>query len=82
MSQPTERASATEDTPLLTPSSNRSAPIVGSNGKRKKARTPLPKGQLAIALLLQICEPISSLSLCPYINQVCSSWQILDLADP
>jgi len=36
----------------------------------KKAPTPLPKFQLAIVLLLQICEPITSQSIYPYINQV------------
>lgn len=36
----------------------------------KKAPTPLPKVQLGIILLLQICEPITSQSIYPYINQV------------
>jgi hypothetical protein len=36
----------------------------------KKTPTPLPKLQLTIALLLQMCEPITSSSLYPYINQV------------
>jgi hypothetical protein len=38
--------------------------------KTKKRPTPLPKLQLAIALLLMMCEPITSSSLYPYINQV------------
>ena len=38
--------------------------------KTKKRPTPLPKLQLTIALLLQMCEPITSSSLYPYINQV------------
>ncbi|KIJ65572.1 hypothetical protein HYDPIDRAFT_187328 [Hydnomerulius pinastri MD-312] len=36
----------------------------------KKARTPLPKLQLGILLLIQLAEPISSLSIYPYINQL------------
>jgi hypothetical protein len=41
--------------------------------KMKKTPTPLPKLQLTIALLLQMCEPITSSSLYPYINQVSPS---------
>lgn len=36
----------------------------------KTSRTPLPKAQLAIVLMLQICEPITSQSIYPYINAV------------
>ncbi|KAG8221011.1 major facilitator superfamily domain-containing protein [Butyriboletus roseoflavus] len=36
----------------------------------KKARTPLPTIQLAILLLIQFAEPISSMSIYPYINQL------------
>jgi MFS family permease len=42
----------------------------------KKARTPLPKIQLGIVLLLQICEPITSQSIYPYINQLISELDI------
>ena len=35
-----------------------------------KVPTPLPKLQIAILLLLQLVEPISSQSIYPYINQV------------
>ncbi|EAU85271.2 hypothetical protein CC1G_10057 [Coprinopsis cinerea okayama7 len=47
-----------EETPLL--------------DKRKggRTRTPLPKLQISIILILQICEPITSLSILPYINQL------------
>lgn len=38
----------------------------------KRTPTPLPKLQIAIALLLQVCEPITSQSIYPYINAVCS----------
>ena len=37
---------------------------------RKKTRTPLPKLQLGILLLIQFAEPISSMSIYPYINQL------------
>ena len=36
----------------------------------RKAPNPLPKLQIAIVLLLQICEPITSQSIYPYINKV------------
>ncbi|KAJ7115631.1 major facilitator superfamily domain-containing protein [Mycena crocata] len=36
------------------------------------ARTPLPKRQLAIIMLVQICEPLASQSIYPYINQASS----------
>lgn len=38
--------------------------------RRKTARTPLPTVQLAILLLIQFAEPISSMSIYPYINQL------------
>jgi hypothetical protein len=53
-----------EQSPLLDQTSHVS--------KAKKTPTPLPKLQLTIALLLQMCEPITSSSLYPYINQVSS----------
>ena len=34
--------------------------------------TPLPKRQITILLLLQMCEPITSQSIYPYINEVSS----------
>lgn len=42
--------------------------LLGTNLKRKI--TPLPKLQIGIILLLQICEPLTSQSIYPYINQV------------
>ena len=39
-------------------------------GPRKKPRTPLPKFQIGILLVLQLVEPIAALSIFPYINQV------------
>jgi hypothetical protein len=36
----------------------------------KKPRTPLPKLQIGILMTLQLVEPIASMSIFPYINQV------------
>ncbi|KAJ7820078.1 major facilitator superfamily domain-containing protein [Mycena olivaceomarginata] len=36
---------------------------------RQPARTPLPKLQLSVILFIQICEPLASQSIYPYINQ-------------
>ncbi|KAJ7163902.1 major facilitator superfamily domain-containing protein [Mycena crocata] len=43
---------------------------------QKKTRTPLPKLQLAVIMLIQICEPIASQSIYPYINQLVSELDI------
>ncbi|KAH6909217.1 major facilitator superfamily domain-containing protein [Coprinopsis sp. MPI-PUGE-AT-0042] len=48
-----------EETPLL-------------QKKKVRGRTPLPKFQIGIVLLLQICEPLTSQSIYPYINQLVS----------
>ncbi|KAG5353036.1 hypothetical protein C0989_011004 [Termitomyces sp. Mn162] len=40
-------------------------------GSRKQTMTPLPWGQVLIVLLLQVCEPLTSMSISPYVNQVC-----------
>ncbi|KAJ7671505.1 major facilitator superfamily domain-containing protein [Mycena polygramma] len=42
----------------------------------RKARTPLPKLQLSVIMLIQICEPIASQSIYPYINQLVSELDI------
>ncbi|PPQ76530.1 hypothetical protein CVT26_013365 [Gymnopilus dilepis] len=42
----------------------------------KRTPTPLPKLQIAIALLLQVCEPITSQSIYPYINALISELDI------
>ncbi|KAH7915289.1 MFS general substrate transporter [Hygrophoropsis aurantiaca] len=52
------RTTNSEETPLL-PST-----------EVKKSRTPLPKLQISILLLMQLAEPISSLSIYPFINQL------------
>jgi hypothetical protein len=47
---------ASETTPLLRVS--------------KKPKTPLPKFQIGLLMLYQLGEPIASMSIFPYINQV------------
>lgn len=56
-----------EETPLLPPT------VVVS---QKRQATPLPKLQISIVLLLQLCEPIISQSIYPYINQLVSELDI------
>ncbi|OAX34875.1 MFS general substrate transporter [Rhizopogon vinicolor AM-OR11-026] len=36
----------------------------------KKLKTPLPKLQIGILMILQLVEPIASMSIFPYINQL------------
>ena len=47
------------------------APLLAGTGHFKK-RMPLPKHQICIVLLLDICEPITICSIYPYINAVSS----------
>lgn len=49
--------------------------LLGRSNRRdlERQRSPIPKLQLAIILLLQICEVVTSYSILPYINQVYSS---------
>ena len=51
-----------EETPLLGDTSSAQPPPRKGN--------PLPKLQIAIVLLLQVCEPLTSQSIYPYINKV------------
>ncbi|KAG1746529.1 MFS general substrate transporter [Suillus paluster] len=39
-------------------------------GASKKPKTPLPKLQIGILMILQLVEPIASMSIFPYINQL------------
>jgi len=48
-------------------------PLLSVNPQKKRSPNPLPKLQIAIVLLLQVCEPLTSQSIYPYINQVSSS---------
>ncbi|KAF9443306.1 MFS general substrate transporter [Macrolepiota fuliginosa MF-IS2] len=65
---PTDSAFLDEETPLL------SSPV--SDVPKKRQPRPLPKFQIAIVLLMQICEPITSQSIYPYINQLVSELDI------
>jgi len=56
-----------EETPLLSPT-----PVLS----QKRQATPLPKLQISIVLLLQLCEPIIGQSIYPYISQVSDSQYI------
>jgi hypothetical protein len=47
-----------EETPLL------------HDGNAPRKGTPLPITQIAVLLLLQLTEPLTSISIRPYINQV------------
>ena len=60
--------------------------LLGLDSQKKLLPNPLPKLQLAIVLLLQICEPITSQSIFPYINQVrllrrLGGWPLLFIFD-
>jgi hypothetical protein len=46
-------------------------PLLRTIGKAPRRETPLPVTQILVLLLLQLAEPITSLSINPYINQVC-----------
>jgi hypothetical protein len=54
------------------PETEEGTPLLGDAITPRK-ETPLPVTQVLILLLLQLSEPISSLSIRPYINQVRSS---------
>ena len=60
---PLKRSQGTpdEETPLLL------------DGNTPRKETPLPVTQIVVLLLLQLSEPITSLSINPYINQVRTS---------
>ncbi|KAF8886154.1 major facilitator superfamily domain-containing protein [Infundibulicybe gibba] len=49
-----------------------------SRNKERQGPTRLPKAQIGIVLLLQVCEPITSHSIYPYINQLVSGLDITD----
>ncbi|KAH9030871.1 MFS general substrate transporter [Lactarius deliciosus] len=54
-----------EETPLL------------RDGNRPRTKTPLPFTQILVLLMLQLCEPITSLSINPYINQLVSELPVV-----
>ena len=61
MSPERTQGTVDEETPLL------------HAGNAPRKATPLPVTQISILLLLLLAEPITSLSINPYINQVCFS---------
>ncbi|KAH9481792.1 Major facilitator-type transporter psiT2 [Psilocybe cubensis] len=64
---------------IATTASNEETPLLrtgSASASSNNGRTPLPKLQIAIVLLLQICEPISSQSIYPYINALISELDI------
>ncbi|KAH9169219.1 major facilitator superfamily domain-containing protein [Lactarius sanguifluus] len=54
-----------EETPLL------------RDGNGPRTKTPLPITQIVVLLMLQLCEPITSLSINPYINQLVSELPVV-----
>jgi MFS family permease len=48
---------------------NETTPLVPARAS-KKPKTPLPKLQIGILMTLQLVEPIASMSIFPYINQL------------
>ena len=57
-----------DDDPLHVP--DEETPLLHVNSQKQLLPSPLPKLQIAIVLLLQVCEPLTSQSIYPYINQV------------
>ncbi|KAF9065821.1 MFS general substrate transporter [Rhodocollybia butyracea] len=55
-----------EETPLITK----------IHVQKRRRPTPLPKVQISILMILQLCEPITSQSIYPYINQLISELDI------
>lgn len=45
-------------------------PLVSAKVSTKKPKTPLPKFQIGILMMLHVADPIASVSIFPYINQV------------
>ena len=56
------------ENPLLIEAVDEETPLL--QRKQQKAPTPLPYLQIGIVLLLQLCEPLCSMSIYPYINEV------------
>ncbi|KAG2075673.1 hypothetical protein BDR04DRAFT_1091265 [Suillus decipiens] len=50
-------------------SANETSPLLHETPQTKQ-KTPLPKLQIGILMLVQLAEPIASMSVYPYINQV------------
>ncbi|GLB44900.1 putative major facilitator superfamily protein [Lyophyllum shimeji] len=70
--------------PLMNPSTsmnddgrivNEESALLSQSPKRRKPN-PLPWFQISVVLLLQVCEPITSQSIYPYVNQLVSELDI------
>ncbi|TEB39446.1 MFS general substrate transporter [Coprinellus micaceus] len=64
------------DNPLLIEAADEETPLLQQK-QQKKAPTPLPYLQIGIVLLLQLCEPLCSMSIYPYINELVSTLDIV-----
>ncbi|KAF7327393.1 Major facilitator superfamily multidrug-resistance DHA1 sub-family [Mycena kentingensis (nom. inval.)] len=51
-------------------------PLLAHSARREQRRTPIPWKQLSIIMIIQICEPMASQSIYPYINQLISELDI------
>jgi hypothetical protein len=58
---------ATETTPLVPAKA------------QKKPKTPLPKFQIGILMILLVADPVASMSIFPYINKVCLHGNICNI---
>ncbi|KAF8150913.1 major facilitator superfamily domain-containing protein [Crassisporium funariophilum] len=56
--------------------SSEETPLLDTIAQKRPQPNPLPRLQIAIVLLLQVCEPITSQSIYPYINQLISELDI------
>jgi hypothetical protein len=52
------------------PQPDEATPLLSDLNNAPREQTPLPVTQIIVLLLLQLCEPITSLSINPYIYQV------------
>ncbi|OAX37949.1 MFS general substrate transporter [Rhizopogon vinicolor AM-OR11-026] len=59
------------DTPDTPHTVNETTPLVPAKAS-KKPKTPLPKFQIGILMFLHVADPIASMSIFPYINQLIS----------
>ncbi|KAF8867875.1 major facilitator superfamily domain-containing protein [Infundibulicybe gibba] len=51
--------------------------LLPQNSEGRRSPTRLPKAQIAIVLLLQLCEPVVGRSISPYINKLVSGLDII-----
>lgn len=58
------------------PNPSEETALLRNGSKQKRRPTPLPKLQIWIVIILQLCEPITSQSIYPYINQLVSELDI------